>query len=369
MAILLEKRVHLPHELIIEILLRLPVKTLLRCKCVCKTWLSLISNPDFATRHFQLAASPTDRLVVITHNYPCKFLSIDFDAPLNHPSAYASLNFDFLTRGCAEIGGSCRGFLFLHISTDFYIWNPSTGFHKQIPASPITIHGSSMSMWDFSMFMYGFGYDSLRDDYLVVFGYYLHSDSSSIDFEIFSLRDNKWKLIPGDSLLPYASSGLCFEVGLFLNGALYWHVVNHEISKDVIIAFDLEEMVITEIRLPDEFCHPIDHNLMVFGGLIGVWFREMDTFSLWVMQDNEGHSSWTKTLVFDILPALWFCPVCLTNCGDIVGTNNSDRLVKINNKGQLLEEHRSDHICYSYRSQMVVYTESLFSLPGDTEQA
>ncbi|XP_058739958.1 F-box protein CPR1-like [Vicia villosa] len=362
-----EKRVHLPQELIVEILLRLPVKTVLRCMCACKSWLSFISNPDFATSHFQLAASPTHRFVFL-ESYPCKILSIDFDASLNPDSSYASLNFDFLRRGYAEIGGSCRGFLFLHNSTDFYLWNPSTGVHKQIPASPMTIHGNSMLMCDFSMFMYGFGYNALRDDYLVFLGYYLHNDSSSIDLEIFSLRDNKWKQIGGDSLFPYASCGHRFKVGLFLNGALYWYVYNHQISKDVIIAFDLKEMAITEIPLPDEFYNPIEHNLVVFGGLIGVWFTETDTFNLWVMQEYEGHLSWIKTLVFSILPAPCFFPVCFTSCGNIVGTNEFSRLVKFNDKGQLLEHH-SDHTCCSYRSEMIVYTESLLSLPGGTEQA
>ncbi|KAG4970224.1 hypothetical protein AAZX31_13G091900 [Glycine max] len=38
--------VYLPEELIIEILLRLPVKSLLRFKRVCNSWLSLISDAN-----------------------------------------------------------------------------------------------------------------------------------------------------------------------------------------------------------------------------------------------------------------------------------------------------------------------------------
>lgn len=58
----------------------------------------------------------------------------------------------------AEIGGASRGFLFLHICTDFYLWNPSTGVHKQIPPSLVSIvchDDNSIFMYDFCMFLNG----------------------------------------------------------------------------------------------------------------------------------------------------------------------------------------------------------------------
>uniref|UniRef100_M1DVJ5 F-box domain-containing protein n=1 Tax=Solanum tuberosum TaxID=4113 RepID=M1DVJ5_SOLTU len=38
-----------------EILLSLPVKSLLRFKCVCKNWGSLINNPSFTIDHLNLS--------------------------------------------------------------------------------------------------------------------------------------------------------------------------------------------------------------------------------------------------------------------------------------------------------------------------
>ncbi|QHO39656.1 uncharacterized protein DS421_4g131070 [Arachis hypogaea] len=38
-------------DLLTEILLRLPVKQAIQCKCVCKKWLSIISNPKFRYSH------------------------------------------------------------------------------------------------------------------------------------------------------------------------------------------------------------------------------------------------------------------------------------------------------------------------------
>jgi len=132
------RSVHLLPEVITEILLRLPVKYVLRYRCVCKSWLSLISHPNFATLHFHLAASPTHNLLSIGNDCFPETLSIDFDASLNGDSAYVPPILDFMDhQQHPQIGGSCRGFVFLHSDKGFYLWNPSTGVHKQIPRSPI----------------------------------------------------------------------------------------------------------------------------------------------------------------------------------------------------------------------------------------
>ncbi|GLT54820.1 hypothetical protein SLA2020_279860 [Shorea laevis] len=40
---------YLPEELVLNILSRLSPKSLFRFRCVCKTWRTLIGNPDFFT--------------------------------------------------------------------------------------------------------------------------------------------------------------------------------------------------------------------------------------------------------------------------------------------------------------------------------
>ncbi|KAK4279360.1 hypothetical protein QN277_011154 [Acacia crassicarpa] len=39
------------EDLLIEILIRVPAKSLIRFKCVSKRWLSIISHPEFCPRH------------------------------------------------------------------------------------------------------------------------------------------------------------------------------------------------------------------------------------------------------------------------------------------------------------------------------
>ncbi|KAL1547632.1 putative F-box protein [Salvia divinorum] len=46
----------LPQELTIEILSRLPVRTIIKSKCVCKSWRGLVESPLFASVHSRQAA-------------------------------------------------------------------------------------------------------------------------------------------------------------------------------------------------------------------------------------------------------------------------------------------------------------------------
>ncbi|KAG4401854.1 hypothetical protein GLYMA_02G079600v4 [Glycine max] len=150
------RSVFLPQELIIEILLRLPVKSLVRFKCVCRLWLSLISDPSFAISHFEPMATHTKRLVFLTPR-ACEFRSIDFNASVHDDSASTALKLGFL---------------------------PTKSYYVRILGS----------CWGFFTFLYGFGYDSSTDDYLVVQA----SNNPSLDdyttrLEFFSLRANVCK--------------------------------------------------------------------------------------------------------------------------------------------------------------------------------
>lgn len=154
----------LPDELIEGILLRLPVKSLLRFKCVCKSWLSLISNPQFAKSHFDLGAAPTHRLLNLIND--CEFKSIDTDAAFDDNSREVVFNNLLPPLRYQFIVGSCRGFILLETDAcyckfiDFVIWNPSTGFIKQI--TPIYYASEMYSP------LCGIWYDSSTDDYVIM---------------------------------------------------------------------------------------------------------------------------------------------------------------------------------------------------------
>ncbi|KAI5678813.1 hypothetical protein M9H77_09763 [Catharanthus roseus] len=57
--------VNIPDDAIIEILLRLPVKSLIRFKSVSKFWFSLLISPQFIDMHLKFSLARDDELVLI----------------------------------------------------------------------------------------------------------------------------------------------------------------------------------------------------------------------------------------------------------------------------------------------------------------
>jgi len=68
----------------------------------------------------------------------------------------------------------------------------------------------------------------------------------------------------------------------------------------------------------------------------------------------------------DTIPRIF--PICCTKTGDIIGTNGGTGLIKYDNEGEFLE-----HNCYCkdarHGFRLAMYTESLFSLLGESGEA
>jgi len=365
---------YLCQDLIILILLRLPAMSLLRFKCVCKLWFSLISQTHFTISHFEITAAQSPRNLFIS-NPDLETRLIDFEASLSDYYTSTSLNLNFMCPRpdpchpplyCffIETKCSCRGFIFLHHASKFYLWNPSTRVHKQIPLSP---NGSYLGVK--FCYLYGFGYDPSTNDYLVVvmsFDTNFHNFSSHLEF--FSLRDNRWKEIEGTHF-SYMNSSVDSMVGTLFNGVIHWFAFRHDLSMNVIIAFDLIERKLLDMSLPDDLEYePTTCDLWVFGEFLSVWTMENDIVEIWVMKEYKVHSSWTKTLVFsiDIIHSRYFSPICCTKSGDIIGTDGIGGLVMYDENGQFLEH--SSYCREGCGSRVAVYTESLLSLPGDNDE-
>lgn len=125
-------------DLLTQLLLCFPVKTLIRFKSVSKQWLSLISDSQFATMHSRHNPRPSIASLFLYWNYETESVSLEGDP--NRPTLdfLQGPGFDpFLTR----ITQSCNGLLFCEyfqsdgfgLSRYFLVCNPSTQTYALIP--------------------------------------------------------------------------------------------------------------------------------------------------------------------------------------------------------------------------------------------
>ncbi|XP_061363382.1 F-box/kelch-repeat protein At3g06240-like, partial [Gastrolobium bilobum] len=320
---------NIPEEMVQEILLRSPVKSLLRFKCVCKQWLSLISDPSFAKSHFELSAAPSHRLLFPISYSDSEAQSIDVDVPFHDESAVVSLihplpKFDV---SCCifEVFGSCRGFvLFSVFSSNLYVWNPSNGVHRPLSLSFSHLIRKIRKSNIYTLLI-GFGHDPSTDDYLVVV---VSQNEEGNHMMLFSLKTNSWKKI---QLSHIPHTGYYKLHGLFINGAIHWLIFPHHGSDPgVIIVFDLTEKQLSAISLPDgdfKFGYLSGRDLIITGGCLSFWEPRL---------------------------------VCSTKGGELVALNDAN-LMKFNDKGELLEIHRKYDRLDWFRASFL-YRESTLSI-------
>ncbi|GJR94494.1 F-box associated domain containing protein [Tanacetum coccineum] len=168
-----------PTKIIVEILLKLPVESLLRCKSVCKSWHSLISEQRFIKSHLTLAPCNTHCRLISFDNHTKSFHLYDhvmFGKSLN----VVELENPFTLKGATtRIISSCNELLCIVIvvsgSSTIFIWNPSTRRVNRLPSSGefsnahvVFGFGDDEDEYFNPYVGFGFWYDESNDDYKVV---------------------------------------------------------------------------------------------------------------------------------------------------------------------------------------------------------
>uniref|UniRef100_M1C447 F-box domain-containing protein n=1 Tax=Solanum tuberosum TaxID=4113 RepID=M1C447_SOLTU len=185
----------IPNEIITNILLRLPPKSLLKCMSVSKSWHQLISSPDFVNTHLKLNSIHRVLFPGINGNF-------NFSSLLPSTVQMGSIAL------ISSVVGTANGLICLYnYKGEIYIWNPTISKSKKLLNLP----------WGSSFYMkYGFGYDESRDDYKALF----IDDESDLTYvvNIYSLRTDSWKTLH-DQLKGVFLINLPAK---FVNGKLYW---------------------------------------------------------------------------------------------------------------------------------------------------
>ncbi|XP_050902897.1 F-box/kelch-repeat protein At3g23880-like [Lathyrus oleraceus] len=296
----------LPEDLILETLLRLPVRSLLQLKCVCKLWKTLISDSEFAKRHLQrltMDPSITNPQFIIGRG-DAKVTSFPVKPLLENPSEPTEA-VEFSMEHRFSILGSCNGLVCLLDIDQGYVrlWNPSTRFKsKESPSL-----GSLFYHW--AVTSYGFGYDHVNDKYKVLLDVHSHSlvrSGCSENVILYTFGENSWTSVQN---FPFPIPTTSFQ-GKFVSGTLNWVVVREDgdYSRTTILSFDLGKETYSEILLPQnqkyDSYRDSKPNLGVLHNCLCLSF-DIDThLVLWLMKEYGVAESWTRLMM---IPAehLW----------------------------------------------------------------
>ncbi|KAI9112479.1 hypothetical protein K1719_016402 [Acacia pycnantha] len=298
----------LPEDLMIEIMMRLPVKSLLRFKFVAKSWYDLISDPSFITKQFEWSNSITKKrcLKLIFQNHIHSNLppSISLLSEREGRCVVQDLDLPFPRNGLEHIlvYGQCNGILFLRgvyrVYREYvgalFLWNPATKEIKAIPAShrhqqrPIVFVG-----------LFGFGFDPITKDYKIVQVLYSPSSGEQTVVEVYNLSTNSWRTITVD--VPIFKFNIQYGQ-CYLNGAYHWlagdhnkFIVSFDFSKEVFGIIQSPPLVTSSPSKDKSFLAVVDDCL--------AWVTtdnlKESRVEIWVMKYGV-ESSWTKK--FEIRP-------------------------------------------------------------------
>lgn len=290
------------HDIFENILLRLDVEDLIRCKSVGKSWYSFISHPSFIYTH-------------LNHSYNNDRNSREiYHRRILIPTIIRRLSYYKFgeARICYLVGSSNGLICTCSSDAEIIVTNPYTREMRKLP------HDFESLCWSMCC---GFGYDSSTDDYKLVVG--LPKGEDRTLFQVFSLKSNAWKVI-GEVKYRFIvqwstdEDPTGYRVGILCNGALHWVMYdaqnqkNEKNAKTSILSFDLSKEDFKEIPQPDDdnLYESLDMGILVedwrglkttmcFGTLeecLCVFYYNLMTNEMhrWIMKNYNAKDSWEK---------------------------------------------------------------------------
>ncbi|WOG85439.1 hypothetical protein DCAR_0104628 [Daucus carota subsp. sativus] len=271
------------QDLIGEVLCRVPVKPLLRFRCVSKDWCSLIDSNVFAKKHIRTALEFGTGGGLIVNDEAGRCYVVDSEGvDVGSDEAVAVGIKDplmSLIHG-AEVLGAANGLCCVAKSemSNILLFNPMTRKGREILVVPAPICG--------------FGYDPVNDDYKVV---KIAEGKTQFFVFVYSLKTNSWKRVLN---VPSKVSFLS-KWGVFAGGALYWLASkNPGKGLDTIVSFDLGLEQFKGVPLPpadnkivntnSRFMVPVGELLCIFDSYPN------HSIDVWLMNKNGSENPWYK---------------------------------------------------------------------------
>ncbi|XP_027067733.1 F-box protein At5g07610-like [Coffea arabica] len=303
------------EDLLIQILLFLPPKSLIRFHCVSKQWRALVSSPLFCRLHLQknrtISSTTAEAGLVL---YRRKYENSELHAiPLCHDSSTAmgmitSRIVNFLDmEGEILAFDSCNGLTFIDFYLNneirrYYIYNPTTNHYRLIPQPQIGAESRTITAVNIV-------FDPLKSDeyrlVCVLSKAALHvREGKEYYFLVYSSEAGVWK-----ECMDVDTEGIHYYHFNQGNGNLYWKTSNRSL-----LCFDLEHDCVRKMKMTttDQSSSPPPHTLVILyfgesGGNLHLidQFEPQDSFiHIWELELELGlgryHSRWLLKHQVDI---------------------------------------------------------------------
>ncbi|KAL0284019.1 UNVERIFIED_CONTAM: F-box protein [Sesamum radiatum] len=217
----------LPHEIVIDILSRLPITSLIRLSFACRSFNSLSHDPNLVNLHVSRSSMNESSCLIFHSDYPIQnqlhFLQLSDERlrRIDTPFAVSMPEFSIL--------GSCNGLLCL-INTLFResisLYNPFTRAYLELP--------KNYDLQD-QVIVYGFGFHPVTKDYKVIKiayhtvsfyrrmtrnfrGFKTHQKRQESEVRVYSLSRNAWE---NKGTVPYRLERWS-SPGILVSGRLHW---------------------------------------------------------------------------------------------------------------------------------------------------
>jgi molecular chaperone HtpG len=347
---------YLPHDLVLFILSKLPLKSLKRFHCVCKSWSLLFENPHFINMYIDNVTGNNHsyyddtflilhKLLPKTHRYRthCEFYWLSGEkfenrVKLDWPPPFQNDDTNIYIVGSISINGILclkQGF---KCTRQLVLWNPTTRESKVIPPSPLENVPPDRNAW---FVLHGFSYDHVSDDYKVIQmtdfcpdysddeGEDLKWENRSYDplWEIYSLKSNSWKKLKFDMRNCYYYSELR-GIGLYVDGFFHWVAKSEsKYDEECLLSFDFSNEVVLTTPMPSSTDDSIGRfavrflvrHLVLLNGSIALisTYSKTNNFRISILGKLGVRESWINLFNVTPLPFIGF-PIGVGSRNNIV---------------------------------------------------
>ncbi|KMT04124.1 hypothetical protein BVRB_8g185740 [Beta vulgaris subsp. vulgaris] len=318
-----------PKDVLSDICLRLPTKTLVICACTCKTLLSFITSPEFMASHNK--KSKDKPFTLLRYYIEGEKSSKEYFA-LHPDNGFSESNLMFRElpakfrrcNRCFNFVGSCNGVICLSddissYTNVIYLWNPSIRKAVEVPYPNFTF--GPCGPYDMCV---GFGFDELTNDYKVVRLVYLENGWQPNQLpplvEVYSVNSGSWRTITASRPMYYVRHMFMFSRDqesysqCYLNGYVHWpgFIIQpkkgaHSLEEvwRVIVTFNVRDEFFGEMKLPPCLEGSSNGSIKLkvtvccdMLSLILISDGKCD-FSIWVMKEYGNMDSWTQSFRFN----------------------------------------------------------------------